>query len=103
MGASIFQHIGGAGGAQTPASPQPGQGQQPGMSGMRFSNPAQKAAFIMQAMTNPAAFAKQAFPDIPNEIANNPQAILNYLQQTRGITQEQIQQLQAQNPYGGGR
>lgn len=67
-----------------------------------FANPAQKAQYIMNALMNPAAFAKQQFPDIPDNISNNPSAILAYLQQTRGIPMSQINQLNSQNPYGGG-
>ena len=59
---------------------------------LSFSNPVQKMQYIMQAMTNPAAFVRQVFPDIPAEIQNNSGAILNYLQQTRGISNQQIQQ-----------
>ena len=43
-------------------------------------------------MQNPAAFVRQAFPDIPAEIQNNPGQILRYLQQTRGINDQQIMQ-----------
>ena len=64
-------------------------------------NPIQKANAIMQAMQNPAAFVKQAIPDIPAEIQNNPTQILQYLQQTRHITNDQIQNLINQNPYPG--
>lgn len=72
---------------------------QPMQSGApQFANPVQKMQYIMQAMTNPAAFVKQAFPDIPVEIQNNPNQILSYLQQTRGITNEQIQQTMNQIP-----
>lgn len=46
-----------------------------------------------QAMQNPAAFIIQRFPDIPAEIQNDPNKILAYLQQTRGITNQDIQQL----------
>lgn len=53
-----------------------------------------RIAQIMSAMQNPAQFVKQQFPDIPNEIQNNPHQILQYLQQTRGITNQQIQQAQ---------
>ena len=63
-----------------------------------FQNPIQKMNYIMQAMRNPAAFVKQAIPDLPNEIANDPNRILQYLQQTRGITNEQIQQIAGQIP-----
>lgn len=59
-----------------------------------FSNPVQKMQYIMQAMMNPAAFVRQQFPDIPAEIQNNPSAILSYLQQTRGVSNQQIQQAQ---------
>ena len=61
-------------------------------------NPMQKMNYIMQAMTNPAAFIKQQFPDIPNDISNDPNQILSYLQRTRGITDQQINQLR--NMYG---
>lgn len=62
-------------------------------------NPAQKMNYLMQAMANPAAFVKQMIPDIPVQIQNNPTQILSYLQQTRGITNQQIQTLLNQNPY----
>jgi hypothetical protein len=49
--------------------------------------------YIMQAMRTPAAFVKQHFPDIPNDIANNPDAILNYWRQTKGLTDADIQRV----------
>ena len=99
MGQSIFQAAG-IGVTQTPAQP----AQHPQISGVaQTMTPVQRAAFVMQAMTNPAAFVKQQFPDIPNEIINNPQEIFNYLQRTRGISQADIQKAQAENPFGGGR
>ena len=61
-------------------------------------NPMQRMNMVMQAMRNPAAFVRQAFPDIPEGIQNDPNQILGYLQQTRGITDQQIQQIQAQMP-----
>lgn len=61
--------------------------------GMQFQNPIQKAQYILQTLTNPAAFVKQQFPDVPDNIANNPNQVLAYLQQTRGISNQQIQQL----------
>ena len=64
-------------------------------------NPMQKANYIMQAMTNPAAFVRQAFPDIPAQIQNDPNQILSYLQQTRHISNQYIQDLVNQNPYPG--
>ena len=67
------------------------------MSGANFMNPIQKAQYIMQSLTNPAAFVKQQFPDIPDAILNDPNQILAYLQQSRGISNQQLQQLM----YGG--
>lgn len=64
----------------------------------QFQNPVQKMQYIMQAMTNPAAFVRQSFPDIPQNIQNDPNQILRYLQQTRGISDQQIQQVY--NMYG---
>lgn len=63
-----------------------------------FQNPIQKAAYIMQALTNPAAFVKQAFPDVPDGIANDPVQIRNYLMQSRGISEQQLQQMINQYP-----
>lgn len=60
----------------------------------RNAGPLQNIGAIMQAMQNPAQFVKQQFPDIPEQIQNNPYQILQYLQQTRGITNQQIQQAQ---------
>lgn len=68
-----------------------------------FNNPIQKVNYILQTLRNPAAFVKQQFPDIPDNIMNNPQQILGYLQQTRGIDNGQLQQILGQYPYNGGR
>lgn len=76
-----------------PAVPQMQQSQGP-----VFQNPIQKAAYIMQALTNPAAFVKQAFPDVPDGIANDPVQIRNYLMQSRGISEQQLQQMINQYP-----
>lgn len=97
MSQSIFQA---AGLGMPPVQPSPTPQH---MSGSPVMTPIQRAAFVMQAMTNLAAFVKQQFPDIPNEIVNNPQEIFNYLQRTRGISQADIQKAQAENPFGGGR
>lgn len=64
----------------------------------QFANPIQKMQYVMQAMINPAAFVKQQFPDIPDQIANDPNQILQYLQKTRGISNAQIQQIKNQIP-----
>jgi hypothetical protein len=53
----------------------------------------QKVNQLMQTLQNPAAFVKQQFPDIPDNIMNDPNQILQYLQQTRNISNEQLQQL----------
>lgn len=65
---------------------------------MMPQNPMQRMSFLMQAMQNPSQFVKQAFPDIPDNISNNPGQILQYLQQTRGITNQQVQQTMNQIP-----
>lgn len=63
-----------------------------------FQNPIQKAQYIYQAMTNPVAFVKQQFPDVPDEIANDPNRVLQYLQQSRGISNNQLNQIVNQYP-----
>lgn len=67
--------------------------------------PIQIMQYFLQAMTNPAAFMKQQFPDIPNNISNNPAQIFNYLQQTHSpVSNQQVQQAQhqAQQIMGNG-
>lgn len=66
--------------------------------GRAFATPVQKMSMMLQAMRNPAQFVRNAIPDLPAEIANDPNRILQYLQQTRGITNEQIQQIAGQIP-----
>ena len=63
-----------------------------------FQNPIQKANYIMQAMQNPAAFVRQILPNIPQDISNDPNRILQYLQQNCGVTNAQIQQAAMQIP-----
>lgn len=53
---------------------------------------------VMQAMRNPVQVVMQAFPDIPAYMQNNPDQILQYLQQTRNISNEQIQGIMNQIP-----
>lgn len=55
--------------------------------------PVSRANAIYQAMMNPSAFVRQAIPDLPPEIANDPNQILQYLQQTGRVTPQQIQQV----------
>ena len=53
---------------------------------------------IMNAMRNPAAFVQEQFPDVPENIRNNPDAVLKYLQQTRGAQfTQQMQQVSGMN------
>lgn len=61
----------------------------------------QQMQMIYQAMQNPQQFVQRAFPDIPQNIAQNPNQILQYLQQTRGISNAQIQGLMNQFPRNG--
>ena len=73
-------------------------GSMPTAQPMMPQNPMQRMSFLMQAMQNPSQFVKQTFPDIPDNISNNPGQILQYLQQTRGITNQQVQQMMNQIP-----
>lgn len=77
-------------------------GNQSGMPQMQLAQPQQmpisntpvsRANAIYQAMVNPAAFVRQAIPDLPPQIANDPNQILQYLQQTGRVTPQQIQQV----------
>ena len=58
----------------------------------QFANPMQKANYILQAMRNPAAFVRQAIPGLPPQIANDPNQILQWMQQNGMVTQQQIQE-----------
>ena len=66
--------------------------------GPMFQNPMQKMQYIMQVMTNPAAFVKQQFPDIPDNILNDPNQVGPYIQKRLGVSNQQVQQIR-QNPY----
>lgn len=66
--------------------------------GAQFMNPVQRINYIMQAVRNPAAFVKRAIPDLPDDISNDPNRILQYLKQTRGVTDQQIQIAAGQIP-----
>lgn len=65
---------------------------------MGLASPIQKANAIMQALQNPAQFVRQQFPDIPDNIANDPNQILRYIQQTRNISNDQLSQIMNQFP-----
>lgn len=64
-------------------------------------NPMQQAQYITNAMRNPAAFVQEQFPDVPENLRNNPDAVLNYLAQTRG--NRFIQQMQQVSGMQGGK
>lgn len=80
---TMFNMIGGAGIPNSPLSP------------------VQRMQAFMQAMQNPAMYLKQKFPDIPDYMLNDPGAIMQYLQHTRGISGQDIQNAQAQMMQGG--
>lgn len=85
----LYQQMMGMGGAM---------GQPMALPSMNPMNPMQRMQMVMSAMQNPAAFLKQKFPDIPDQYLHNPNLIMQYLQQTRGITEQDIQNVQAQMP-----
>ena len=61
----------------------------------QFRNPVQQMQYLLQAMSNPAAFMRQHFPDIPENISNDPGQIFNYLQRTRNpVSSQDVQQAQ---------
>ena len=70
---------------------QPGRSMMP--QSQRMANPMQMAATISQAMKNPAMFARQAFSDVPSEMWNDPSRALQYIQQTRGLSDADLQNL----------
>lgn len=78
--------------------PQQNPAQQPMSGAPQFANPIQKMNYILQAMRNPAQFVRQAIPDLPDNIVNDPNQILQYLKQTRGVTDQQIQMAAGQIP-----
>ena len=68
---------------------------------IRFQNPMQQMQYIMNALRNPIAFVSEQFPDVPENIRNNPGAVLNYLSQTRG--NKFVQQMQQVSGMQGGK
>ena len=65
---------------------------------MVSQNPFQRFGEMMAAMRNPMAFVKQRFPDIPDQILNDPNQILQYMQQNCGVTDQDIQMAASQIP-----
>ena len=74
------------------------QNQQTYQMPQRPQNPMQMYGQIMQAMRNPAQFVKSKIPDIPDSIANDPDQILKYLKQNKGLTDQDIQRVQNSIP-----
>ena len=70
---------------------------------MRPMNPMQRMQEMMRAMQNPAAYVSQKFPDIPQEIRNDPGRIMSYLQQSRNIGEQDMNNMagQARQYYNG--
>lgn len=66
--------------------------------GRAAMNPFQKMQMVMQAMRNPAGYLKEKFPDIPDQYMNDPNLIMQYLQQSRNISNQQVQQIANQIP-----
>lgn len=62
------------------------------------ANPAVMMGQIVQAMRNPSVYAMQAFSDVPKEMWNDPERALQYIMQTRGLTQADIQNMVSSLP-----
>ena len=72
--------------------------QHPSMQMPAFSNPIQKMNYMVQALKDPVHFVLQQFPDIPENIVNDPNQVLQYLQRTRNISNDQISRIVNQFP-----
>ena len=70
-----------------------GGGAQPVQGTPTVTNPFQMMMTFSRAIRNPAAFIKEQFPDVPDQISNDPNRILDYLQRTRGISNQDIQKM----------
>lgn len=88
MGSSAFEMFGQGVSQQPVQAPRMPQAQ-PQMP----MNPMMMGQQVMSAMNNPWAFLKQKWPDIPDEYANNPAMIMQYIQQTRNVSNQDIQNL----------
>lgn len=78
-----------------------GQGSVPQTQPMRQMpmNPVGMMGQLSQAMQNPQSYAMQAFQDVPREMWNNPQQALQYIMQTRGLTQADVQNMINSLPF----
>ena len=64
------------------------------------TNPLQVVGEVANAMRNPMAFAMNAFRDVPPELWNNPAQALQYIQQTRGISDADLRSIVGRNMPG---
>ena len=78
-------------------TPTPNQYQYPAIPQM---NPLQVVSEVANAMRNPMAFAMNAFRDVPPELWSNPAQALQYIQQTRGISNADLQNIVSRNMTG---
>jgi len=62
------------------------------------TTPIQRMNQVMQAMHNPMPVILQAFPDIPMYMRNDPNQMIQYLKQTRHISDQEIQNTMNQIP-----
>jgi phage shock protein A len=53
-----------------------------------------QASQMAQQFQNPQQLIQQMMPDIPAEIRNNPQQIINWMQQNGRISPQQVQMAQ---------
>ena len=71
---------------------QPQQPKQPQIgSGLHFNSPQELMQAMSQAASNPVAFVKQQIPGIPDNVAQDPNTVLQYMMQNFGVTQMDIQ------------
>lgn len=83
----LYQQLFGAG-MPTPGTSYPSFGP-------NANNPIQRMMTVMQAMSNPVAFVKQRFPDIPDNIQFNSSQVFDYLQRTRNpVSEQQVREAQ---------
>lgn len=60
-------------------------------------NPFQKMQRVMQAMQNPLNAVRQLYPDVPANMTD-PNQIMRYVMQSRGVTDQDLQNVAGQIP-----
>ena len=90
-------------GMQPAQQPQAQVPVQQGIPNIGQMNPVQKTQYMMQAMRNPAAFVRQALPQVPAEAFNDPtgNSVLQYMMSNMGVTQQDVQNAMNQMPGNG--